>query len=362
VRLAEAQSAVLDLINKTNIPVVHSLMGKDIVTSNYPYNLGFIGNYGNRYSNFTIANSDLLLVLGSRLDNLQTGRNVKTFAREAKVIQVDIDTNELGIRIDVDVPINTNVDRFLKILNKMELNPEIVDWQETVLKYKKTYPAGYNSDKREKLGNRMISTISMHSSPGDIVCVDVGEHQMLVAQSYDLKDGQRVLFSGGFGAMGCALPYAIGATLGSGRRSIVIAGDGGFQMNIQELEVVKRRNLPIKMFIINNNSLHMVKLRQDMYLNGNSVGSKKDYSVPSFKRIGEAYGIKSRQISGEELEHCIAEIMQTEECEIVDIQIDADLTTVEPRLDFNRAFEDMRPYLDKEELEKHMIVRLLAEE
>ena len=179
---------------------------------------------------------------------------------------------------------------------------------------------------------------------------------MLVAQSLKIKENQRVLFSGGFGSMGFALPAAIGATIGSSKRVIVISGDGGFQMNIQELEVVARRDLPIKMFIINNSSLHMVKLRQDTYLAGNSVGSKKDYSVPNFKKIGKAYSIKSSKMDNiHKLKKKIKKVLEDNSSEIVDIVLEAYMTTVEPRLDFNRAFEDMRPYLDREELNEQMI-------
>ncbi len=125
--------------------------------------------------------------------------------------------------------------------------------------------------------------------------------------------------------MGFALPTAIGATLGSGHRSIVIAGDGGFQMNIQELEIVRRRNLPIKMFIINNAGLHMVKLRQDTFLEGNYVGTKKDYkdcSVPGFKKIREVYGVKSHEVSDmQEIYEIIKKSLQNDDCEIIDIQI-----------------------------------------
>ena len=180
---------------------------------------------------------------------------------------------------------------------------------------------------------------------------------MLVAQSLKTKDKQRVLFSGGFGAMGFALPAAIGATLATGKRAIVITGDGGMQMNIQELEVIKRRNLPIKIFVINNQSLHMVKLRQDTYLGGNSVGSIKDYSVPKFKKLAKAYGIKAHKATTpEKISNKITKVLASNCSELLDIQINADNTTVEPRLDFNKPFEEMRPYLSEEELAEQMVV------
>ncbi len=360
VRLAGADAELLEFLQATQIPAVYSLMGKDSISSEYPYNLGFIGNFGTRHANLTIANADLLLVLGSRLDNLQTGRKIETFAREAKKIQVDIDTNELGIRVDMDMLVNTDVREFLYQLNLHTFNTEISAWHEKVLSYKANYPAELNNDKTERLGNRVVQLISQNLQDDDSICVDVGEHQMLVAQSLKPKGKQRVLFSGGFGAMGFALPAAIGASLATGKRAIVITGDGGLQMNIQELEIIKRRQLPIKIFVINNESLHMVKLRQDAYLEGNSVGSVDDYSVPDFKRLAEVYGLRGHEVSATDaINSTIHKSLQDNVPELVDIRIIAEQTTVEPRLDFNRAFEDMRPYLSEGEMREQMVIEPL---
>lgn len=357
VRLAGAEAELMTFLETTKIPMVYSLMGKDSVSSEYQYNIGFLGNFGTRHANLSIANSDLLIVLGSRLDNLQTGRKIETFAREAKKIQVDIDPNELGIRVGMDMLVKADVREFLYQLNLRNYSNEIDAWHSKVLNYKANYPAEFNHDKSDRLGNQIVYHISKHLKNDDCVCVDVGEHQMLVAQSMKPKKQQRILFSGGFGSMGFALPAAIGATLATGNRAIVITGDGGFQMNIQELEIIKRRKLPIKIFIINNESLHMVKLRQDAYLNGNSVGSVEDYSVPDFKRIGEAYGLKSHQLTDiTEIKNCIEQSLKNDESEIIDIRVQADTTTVEPRLDFNRSFEDMRPYLSEEEMIEQMVI------
>lgn len=356
----DADFELKQFLDKTNIPIVYSLMGKDVIKDDYKYNLGFIGSFGNRYSNLTLANADLLLVLGSRLDYLQTGRNIDSFAKEAKIIQVDSDRNELALRLQIDLPVLSDLQNFLKKLNKNDFTLNIDSWQDKVLHYKERYPSEYDIDKKIKMGNKIVSEISGHLRNDDIICVDVGQNQMLVAQSLQTKGSQRVLFSGGFGSMGFALPAAIGASLGTGRRAIVISGDGGFQMNIQELEIIHRRNLPIKMFIIDNECLHMVKLRQDVYIEGEAVGSKKDYSVPSFKKIGEAYGIKSHEVPSLNIKdagNIISNSLQNDDPEIIDIKLEESMTTVEPRLDFNRSFEDMSPYLDREELEEQMIVK-----
>ena len=162
--------------------------------------------------------------------------------------------------------------------------------------------------------------------------------------------------------MGFALPAAIGATLGTGKRSIVIVGDGGFQMNIQELEVIKRRNLPIKIFIFNNASLGMVRLQQETYNEENYVGTEKDYSAPDFKAIGTAYGIKSHEASGEqEISEIIASSLANDESELIDIKLTDAKNRLEPRLAIDRPMEDMYPYMDREILNELMIVKPIIE-
>jgi acetolactate synthase-1/2/3 large subunit len=355
VNLADAKSQLREFLEKSNIPIVHSLMGKDVVETSYPYNLGFIGRWGNRYGNLTLANSDLIIALGTRIDTLQTGRNTKEFAKNTKVVQVDIDKYELGARIAVDLSILGDVKPFLEQLNREKIDIDIKPWQRKVLSYKERYPHIYEIDKREKVGNKIVSLISKYSKDNDIFCVDVGEHQMLAAQALDVKKGQQILFTGGLGSMGFALPAAIGATIGTGHRAIIIAGDGGIQMNIQELEVIRSRNLPIKLFILNNSSLYMVTTMQDEFLDSKYIGTKEDYTAPNFKKIGESYGIKSYQAYKiNDIEEIIKSSMQSNECGVIEIQLTGKSMAVSPLLDYSRPFEDMSPYLDRDELQEQM--------
>ena len=362
VNLADAHPELTELLERSKIPIVHSLMGKDVVESNYPYNLGFIGRWGNRYGNLTLANTDLIIALGTRIDTLQTGRNTKDFAKNAKVVQVDIDKHELGGRIPVDLPILGNVKLFLEKLNEKNIKTNIDTWHSKVLSYKEKYPHQYEIDKTDKVGNQIISLISKYSKENDIFSVDVGEHQMLSAQSLEVKKGQRILFTGGLGSMGFALPAAIGATLGTGQRTIVIAGDGGIQMNIQELEVIHSRNLSIKTFIINNACLYMVSTMQDEFLEGKHIGTKEDYSTPDFKKVGESYGIKSYQVSDiHEIESIIEKSMKNDNPEVIEIQLTGKSMAVTPLLDYSRPYEDMTPYLDREELEEQMVIKCIKD-
>lgn len=361
-RISGAGEALSQLLNSTHFPLVYSLMGKDLIKDNYQYNLGLIGSYGNRYGNMALANADLILVLGSRLDTRQTGTDLKTFAREAKIIQVDIDLNELGSKIKADILIHSDIKEFLEELNKSNFSNTITPWQEKLLLYKEKYSSTVGIDQKEKAPNQIIHKISQHLNAYDAICVDVGQHQMWVAQSLETKDYQRVLFSGGMGAMGCALPMAIGSALGNGKRSIVIVGDGGFQMNIQELEIIKRRHLPIKIFIMNNTNLGMVRQFQELYFDENYIGTKKDYSVPHFENIGKAYGIASNTVSNkEEIYKKIEEMLLDDEPAILDIRLLESMTTVEPKLIVNKPIEDMYPFLDRDEFTQQMIIKPLDE-
>lgn len=359
VTLADANEELSTFLNKTKIPLVHSLMGKDVIDENYPYNLGFIGRWGNRYGNLTLANSDCILVLGSRVDTLQTGRNVQEFAKNSILIQVDIDSSELGKRVPIDLEILGDVKNFLKRLNQEVKEKEVTPWNRMVHSYKEHYPHTHTLENEDKVGNQIVSYISECSRKGDIFTIDVGEHQMLSAQALGVKPKQRVLFTGGLGSMGFALPASIGATLGAKERTIVISGDGGMQMNIQELEVISSRELPIKIFILNNASLHMVSGMQDSFLNSNYVGTKKDYSAPNFNELAKAYKIKSSQVSTfDDIKAVIKESLSNDDTEVIEILLSGQEMTVSPLLDYARPYEDMYPYLSKEELKRRMSTEL----
>jgi len=362
-RISNAEQEIYKFLTTFEIPVVHSLMGKDIVKDSYKLNLGLIGAYGNRYGNLSLANSDLIIVLGSRLDTRQTGTDLKTFAREAKIVQVDIDVHELGSKIRADILIQSDIKAFVAALNTLNVNMNISMWKDKLLSYKEKFPSVVGIDQNDKVPNQIIHEISKYLSDDDIVCVDVGQHQMWVAQSLDIRNDQRVLFSGGMGAMGCALPTAIGAALSQKKRAIVIVGDGGFQMNIQELEILRRRNLPIKIFVMNNANLGMVRQFQEIYFEENYAGTKKDYSVPDFEKIASAYGIKSCTVSNiSDIYKTIQKALTTDIPELVNIELVESLTTVEPKLIVNKPIEDMYPFLDRDEFKSQMIIKPVDDE
>lgn len=366
VRSANAADELGTLVEKTGFPVVTSLMGLDAISHENPAFTGMIGSYGNRYSNLTVANCDLLLVLGSRLDTRQTGTRPDTFARTAKKIHVDVDPHELHSKLKVDIAVNSDVKDFLLSLNaKLEnfRKPDIAKWYDIINSYKVKFPTESKTSDENRVGpNSFIRRFSAFCKEGDIVCVDVGQHQMWAAQSFGMKNKQRMLFSGGMGAMGFSLPAAIGAVKANpGVHGIVIAGDGSIQLNIQELDLLVKHNLPIKIIVLNNSCLGMVRQFQDLYFGGRRQSTVLGYSCPDLSKIAEAYGLNSYQITSmETADGIIEKAFSDDKPAFINVMLELD-TMVNPKLVVNRPIEDMSPHLDREELRKAMLIDLLEE-
>jgi len=363
IRCAVASDELKEFINATGFPVVASLMGLDAIEHDHPAFVGMIGSYGNRYANLALANSDLLIVLGSRLDTRQTGTRPETFARAAKKIHVDVDPVELNYKVKVDVAIQCDARAFLQAINTQLRSSfsatDLSPWVERIHSYKSKYPtqSKAGSPSKQLDPNRLMEVMSQYAQEGDIVCLDVGQHQMWAAQSFRLKNRQRMLISGGMGAMGFALPAAIGAVIAAkDSRGIVIAGDGGIQVNIQELDLVAQRRLPIKIVIFNNGCLGMVRQFQDLYFDGRRQSTVVGYSCPNLLKVAEAYGISTYHIdSWEGVETTFAQAFAGNEPAFINISLEL-ATEVNPKLVVNRPIEDMLPYLERSELKEQMLI------
>ena len=265
----------------------------------------------------------------------------------------------MGSKIKIDIEINSDVKDFIATLNKYEINIDTTEWLKKLKEYKNKFSSTVGIDNNLKIPNYVVSIISKYLQDEDI-CVDVGQHQMWTAQSLNIKATQRVLFSGGMGAMGFALPASIGACIGSNKRTVVIAGDGGIQMNIQELEVINRRKLPIKIFVLNNKNLGMVRQFQELYFDKKYLGTIDDYSVPNLVDIAKAYAIKARKIDDiSKLEIELKDIFSSNEPELINIELPVEMTTVEPKLIVNKPIEDMHPFISKDELSSLMNIKPL---
>ncbi len=332
---------------RLSIPVVVSLMGVDILPFSDPNRVGFIGSYGNRWANKVLGESDFLLVIGSRLDIRQTGSNIESFCDGKQIWQIDIDSQEIGLRVHPDMGIRCSIQTVDWILNKIDISPgKKHSWTKRIQQLKDCFPA-----RREYEavcdGLNPISILEEISQLAQCPCqfvTDVGQHQMWAAQSLCLGPYDRFITSGGMGAMGFGLPAAIGAAMACPQKTtILITGDGSFQLNIQELETLRRNDLNIKIVLFNNYCHGMVRQFQETYFNGSLQSTMVGYSAPDFVLVSEAYGIPGMRLSS----NCvtidiISRFLSGGGPAILEVPL-SKKSKVYPKLAFGRPFGDMEP-------------------
>jgi acetolactate synthase-1/2/3 large subunit len=321
-RSAVAKDSILALLDRVHVPVVASLCGLDVIPHDHPDFIGFIGHYGNRYANFALANCDCLVILGSRLDERQIAGDKSRFAGAAKVIRVDIDAVELGRTIEEHVSIRSSVENFLEHMLQWEFaGGRYVRWHEVIANWKARYPS--HDAKLECVdANGFLHAISDYLPENCIVCVDVGQNQMFTAQSLRLKKGQRLLNTGGYGSMGFSLPAAIGAAYASPGSTIVsINGDGGLQMNIQELQAIKRDRIPVKVIVLNNGCLGMIRRLQERMFDDRTAGSVHGYEAPNYAAIAPAYGLTYVKIDSVSQYPLVRELLNGSVAVLIDVEL-----------------------------------------
>lgn len=341
---AVSKDLILNFVEKMKIPVVTSMIAMDMLPYKHRLNYGFIGAYGSRTANFIVAKSDLILAIGSRLDVRQVGGRRADFAPNAGLIRIDIDSAELEYKIrENEIAIQADVEQVLRYLMQ-NTNFDEKKWGEWRQVCEKI--AGRLTNIDNKRYNIFVEKISDVIPENTVITTDVGQNQVWVAQSYHIKKGQQILFSGGHGAMGYSLPAAIGAYYATKRPVISFNGDGGFQMNIQELEFIRREKLPIKIFIFNNYALGMIRHFQEMYFERNFVQtvSTRGYSTPNFEKIAEAYELE--YICYEKLEDVSDKFMESDKAMLIEIKLHED-TYVFPKLEFGKPNQDQEPLIDR---------------
>ena len=293
-RTAGAVDMIHEFVKKTNIPLLTTMNGVDIAQDDL--HIGFIGTHGNRVANMILRECDLIVTVGARLSLRQVGRYTANFAPKAHLVRADIDESELSRNIkDDEDKFHTDARDFMRIIMNEDV-PDFSSWRNQCLEAKAILD-GYD----KQPGNSAIEAIGALLPVDANVSVDVGMNQCWSAQSLVLKGyNGRIHISGGYGTMGCGLPFAIGSAIAEKGKSVFcISGDGGFQMNIQELETVKRENLPIKIFILNNQVLGKISETQH-FSHGDRFACTAvsgGYTVPDFVKISEAYGIKAVKLS-----------------------------------------------------------------
>lgn len=300
-RAARCRELFRTLASKLQVPVVHSLRGVDALPYGHPMRVGMIGTYGNRWANLALGRADFLLVLGSRLDVRQTGSDTTAFRGEKAVFHVDADPAEINNRVTGCRAVVCRLQDFLpSFLRACEARPPVtrLPWREEIATLRAMWPD--TAEQAQCPGihpNLFMHELSQLANRAAAFVVDVGQHQMWAAQSLELGPDQLFLTSGGMGSMGFALPASIGAAFALRDRPIVaIAGDGGFQCNLQELETVVRNGLPLKIVVVNNRCLGMVRQFQQSYFEDRYCSTLWGYSAPDFARVAAAYGIASETV------------------------------------------------------------------
>jgi acetolactate synthase-1/2/3 large subunit len=329
-------------------------MACDLLHSNDPLAVGMIGTYGNRWANLAIAESDLLVVLGSRLDIRQTGADTKSFATGRHIFHVDAEAAEINNRVTGCTGFVSDLRTFFTAANQVLRCPPKSDWLNHIQGLRRHW-----ADTDELKGCQGINpNIFMHQlSEGRrpaAWCVDVGLHQMWAAQSLEISHDSRFLTSGGMGAMGFALPAAIGCAFACETPAtiVVIAGDGGFQLNIQELQSVVHHQLPIKMVVMNNHCHGMTRQFQDTYFGGRHAGTVWGYSTPSFSKVASSYGLESAVLTkAEDAPDLIHRFWQNPlEPFLLEVEVDVSVNAY-PKLAFGRPISEMEPFAKPVEME-----------
>ena len=293
---ANASEELREFIQKTNIPVTTTLMGLGSFPAEHPLSLGMLGMHGSYYANMAISEADLIIALGTRFDDRVTG-NTKDFCPQAKFIQVDIDPAEISKIIRVDIPIVGDLKYVLTKLIQLVEPKQEKDWLNRIATLKENNPFKYRKDNNHLRPQYIIEKLYELTKGESIIVTDVGQHQMWVAQYYRFGHPRSCISSGGLGTMGFGLPAAIGAQIGCPeKRVICIAGDGGFQMNIQELATAIHNKVPLVVLIMNNGYLGMVRQWQELFF-GKRYASTSLEGSPDFAQLVQVYGGKGIRVS-----------------------------------------------------------------
>ena len=339
--LSDAAEEVRTFANKLQAPVADTLMGKGAFDGTHELYTGMVGMHGTKTSNFGITECDLLVVIGARFSDRVVG-NASKFAKNAKILQIDIDPAEINKNIETDASIIGDVKMILRKLNA-RLDPQNHDeWVAHIERMKDMYPLHYN--KEVLTGPAIIEGIYNVTQGDAIIVTEVGQHQMWAAQYYKYKNPHTFLTSGGLGTMGYGLGAALGAKMGQKDKKVFnIAGDGCFRMNMNEIATATRYNIPIIEVIINNHVLGMVRQWQDLY-----YGKRYSHTILNdqvdFVKLAEAMGAKAYRVTKkEELEPVLKEAMELDIPVVIDCQIHCDdkvFPMVSPGAAISDAFDD----------------------
>lgn len=382
IRLSGGYEQFRSVMEKLNIPVVTYWNAVDLIEDEHPLYCGRAGNMGDRPGNWAIQNADLILAVGTRISIRQVGYNWKTWARAAEVIMVDIDQAELKKpTLHVEMPVWADAKDFLTKLDKSIEEPVFAgeEWLATCRRWKAEYPAVLPRQWEEngKTANvyAFIRYLSSQLPENSLTAVSNGACCVVGNQAYVIQKGSRMANNSAIASMGYGLPAAIGTCIGGNRRTtICLEGDGSIMMNLQELQTILTNKLPIKIFLINNNGYHSIRITQtNLFSNHCKVGigpESNDLSFPDFEKIANAFGYPYYCAhSNEEMKKTVDEVLQTDGPVFCEIFTDTEQVW-EPKSSTKRLedgtlvsppLEDLAPFLPREELERNMFIPLMEE-
>lgn len=350
IKASGSQELFNEFIDKTKIPVITSLLGLDTISFDDKSRVGFIGSYGNRWANIAFGECDLLIVLGARLDIRQTGADTN-FIEKRKIYHIDCELAEINNRVKGCIAIESDLtDFFEQFSNVTEKNKFVspTDWLSSISLLKQKWP-DINELQPDGINpNVFMHLLSKNSKQTKAYLADVGSHQMWAAQSLELNKEQHFLTSGGMGAMGFSLPAGIGACIALDKQPVVVlVGDGCMQINIQELQTMVRNNLPVKVIVLNNNTLGMIRQFQDSYFESRYQSTYWGYSAPDFAKVASAYNIESKTIDkAEDMLEAIEWLWSDENSfkpQLLQVMIDPHTNTY-PKIAFGRPITEMEPF------------------
>ena len=380
IRAAKMVNEFLELVGLLKIPVVTAWNAHDLIENDNYFYVGRPGTVGDRAGNFAVQNSDLLIILGSRLNIRQIGYNYKTFARDAYKIMVDVDELELKkLTLGIDLPIFSNLNKFVpKLITKLKatsLSPK-TDWLIWCKNRKAKYPIVLKKywDKKSPVNPYcFMEKLFDNITENQIIVSGDGTACVTSFQAANIKKGQRLYTNSGSASMGYDLPAAIGACIGSGLKKVIcLAGDGSLMMNIQELATISFLNLPIKIFVLNNGGYHSISQTQKNFFGEPLVGVGPDSGLgfPVFKKIAKAFDLKYNFCKTiNELDNKIMKNLEDNKPSIFEVFIDVDQQFApkqsSKRLEngqlVSRPLEDLSPFLSREEFKENMIIRTIED-
>ena len=345
---ASNRQAARRIAELLGVPVVLSLMAVDLLPELHPQRVGFIGSYGNRWANKSLGAADLLIVIGSRLDIRQTGSDVESFCEGKQIWQIDLDPEEIGVRIQPQHSLCCSIRSAVEQLAALPAadKSQHPAWLEQIDDLRHQFPAWreYPAELGELNPVRLLQKLS-GLIPGPCHYItDVGQHQMWAAQSLQFKHEDRFLTSGGMGAMGFGLPAALGSAFSNqNAMTVLVSGDGSFQVNIQELETVRRNQLNLKIILFNNQCHGMVRQFQETYFKGRLQSTVEGYSAPDFIAVSRAYGVPARSLNCiDEVDESIHWLLKSKGPALLEVPLSI-RSRVYPKLAFGRKFGEMEP-------------------